>query len=72
MCRSRKSNVKLLDEMDYPEDSSEEEGRDSNMHLLHVASLKMNGIKEKQNTCESDVWWEVLQAVNLTLVPMPV
>ena len=67
MSRSRKSNVNLLDEMDYPEDSSEEESPDSNMHLLHVANLKMNGIKDKQNAYESDEWWEVRQVGNGTL-----
>ena len=42
VCRSRKNNVNLLDEMDYLEDSSEEEeSPDGNMHLLHVATLKM-------------------------------
>jgi len=64
VCRSRKSNVNLLDEMDYPEDSIEEE---SHMHLLHVASLKMNDIKDKQNACGSDEWWKVLQVDNDTL-----
>ena len=54
MCRSRKNNVNLLDEMDYLEDSSEEEeSPDGNMRLLHVATLKMNGIKDRQNSCES-------------------
>ena len=68
MCRSRKNNVNLLDEMDYLEDSSEEEeSPDGNMRLLHVATLKMNGIKDRQNSCESSVWWEVLQIGNGTL-----
>ena len=47
--------------MDYPGDSSEVEALDSNMHLLHVASLEMNAIKDKQNAYERDEWWEVLQ-----------
>ena len=43
------------------EDSSEEEERpDGNMRLLHVATLKMNNIKDRQNYCESSEWWEVL------------
>ena len=53
--------------MDYPEDSSEEESPDSNMHPLHVASLKMNAIKDKRNACKNDEWWEVLQVGNGTL-----
>ena len=49
VCRSRKNNVNLLDEMDYLEDSSEqEESPDGNMRLLHVATLKINGIKYRQ------------------------
>ena len=35
--------------MDHPADSSDEEGPDTNTHLLHVASLKMNGTKDRQN-----------------------
>ena len=42
--------------MDDPWDSSDEEGPDSNMHLLQVASLKINDIKDKQNACERDEW----------------
>ena len=54
--------------MDYLEDSSEEEeSPDGNMRLLHVATLKMNGIKDRQNSCESSEWWEVLQIGNGTL-----
>ena len=67
VCQIRKSNVNLLDEMDYPEDSSEEESPDRQMHLLHIASLKMNDIKDKQNACGSDEWWKVLQVGNDTL-----
>ena len=67
VCRSRKSNVNLLDQMDYAKDSGEEkESPNGNMHLLHVVSLKMNGIKDRQNSCESSELWEVL------LVPMQV
>ena len=42
-----------MNEVDYPgEDfSSVEEGQ-----LLHVASLEMNGIRDKQKTCENDEW----------------
>ena len=56
MCRSKKSNGNLLDELDDPWDSSDEEGPDSNMHLLQVASLKINDMKDKQNACERDEW----------------
>ena len=77
MCRSRKNNVNLLDEMDYLEDSSEqEESPDGNMRLLHVATLKMNGIKDRQNSCENSEWSYKLatapSTVNLTPVPMQV
>ena len=62
MCRSKKSNVNLLNEIDYPgEDySRDEEGPDSDVQLLHVASLKMNGILDKQKTCKSDEWYPAL------------
>lgn len=42
--------------MDYPgEDySSDEEGPDSDVQLLHVASLEMNGISNKQDAGETD------------------
>ena len=55
--------------MVYPgEDfSSNEEGPDSDVQLLHVASLEMNGIRDKQETCESDEWWEVVEVGNSTL-----
>ena len=77
VCRSRKNNVNLLDEMDYLEDSSEqEESPDGNMRLLHVATLKMNGIKDRQNSCENSEWSYKLatapSTVNLTPVPMQV
>ena len=58
----------MLDEMDYLKDSSEEEeSPDGNMRLLHVASLKMNSIKDRQNSCKSSEWWEVPQIGNGTL-----
>ena len=51
VCRSRQSDVNLLDEMDHLEDSSErEESPDGNMCLLHIASRKMSGIKDRQNS----------------------
>ena len=49
VCRSRRRNVNLLAE----DSSEEEESPDGNMRQLHVASLKMNGIKDRQNSCES-------------------
>ena len=68
VCRSKKSNVNLLNEIEYPgEDySSDKEGRGSDVQLLHVASLEMNGTRDKQNTCESDEWWEVVEVGNST------
>ena len=59
VCRSRKNNVK--------DSSEEEESPDGNMRLLHVATLKMNGIKDRKNSCESSEWWEVQQIGNGTL-----
>ena len=55
--------------MDYPgEDySSDEEGPDSDVQLLHVASLEMNGISDKQKACENDEWREVVDVGNSTL-----
>ena len=40
VCRSRKNNVK--------ESSEEEESPDGNMRLLHVATLKMNGVNDRK------------------------
>ena len=66
--RSKKNKVNSLNEMVYPEDfSSEEEDLDSEIQLLHVASLEMYGISNKQKTCENDEWWEVVQVGNSTL-----
>ena len=47
--------------------SSDEEGPNSEVHQLHVASLEMNGIRVKQKTCENDEWWEVVEVGNSTL-----
>lgn len=58
--------------MDFPEEdySSDEEGPDSDVQLLHVASLEMNGISNKRNASENDEWWEVVQcAVVSTCIP---
>ena len=69
VCRSKKSNVNLVHEMVYPQEdfSSDEEGPDSDVQLLHVASLEMNGIRDKQGICESDEWWEVVEVGNNTM-----
>ena len=70
VCRRKKNNVNLVHEMVYPgEDfSNDEGGPDSDVQLLHVASLKVNGISDKQETCESDrEWWEVVEVGNNTL-----
>ena len=69
VCRSKKSNVNLLNEMDYPGEgySSDEEGPESDVQLLHVASLEMNGIRDKTKTSESDEWWAVVEVGNSTL-----
>ena len=69
VCRSKQKSVNLMNEVDYPgEDfSSDEEGPNSVVQLLHVASLEMNGIRDKQKTCENDKWWEVVEVGNSTL-----
>ncbi|KAL9953968.1 hypothetical protein ACROYT_G041452 [Oculina patagonica] len=48
--------VNLLNEMHYPSEdySSDEEGPDSEVQLLHVASLEMNSINNKQSLREND------------------
>ena len=50
-----------------PEKIIDEEGLDSDMQLLHVTSLEVNGISNKQDVGETDEWWEVLQVANGTL-----
>ena len=49
-------NVNLLNEMHYPSKdySGDEEGPDCDVQLLHVASLEMNSIKDKQSPREND------------------
>ena len=56
--------------MDNPgEDySSDEEGPDSDLQLLHVASLEMNGISDKRNASKNDEWWEIVQVGNSALL----
>ncbi|PFX30265.1 Retrovirus-related Pol polyprotein [Stylophora pistillata] len=63
VCRSKKKNVNTLQEMVYPREdfSSNEEGSDSNVQLLHIASLEMNGFRDKQKTYENGEWWEVVE-----------
>ena len=58
-----------MNEMDYSgeDSSSDEEGPDSDVQLLHVASLEMNGISDKQKTSENDEWWEVVEVGNSSL-----
>ena len=48
VCRSWKSIVKVLNETDYSGDeySSDEEGADRDLQLLHVASLEINRIND--------------------------
>ena len=69
VCRSKQRSVNLMNEMDYSgEDSfSDEEGPDSNVQLLHVASLEMNGVSDKQKPSENDEWWEVVEVGNSSL-----
>ena len=50
MCRSQKSRVNSLDEEIYPSDDEE----DANVHLLHIASLEMNGDRDKSHCGDED------------------
>ena len=63
VCRSQKNRVNSLNEEVYPSDDEE----DANVHLLHIASLKMNGVTNKSPCCDEDEWWETLEAGNSTL-----
>lgn len=57
-----------MNKLDYPgEDSSNKGGPDSEVQLLHVTSLEMNDISDKQKTSDDDEWWEVVEAGNSTL-----
>ena len=69
VCRSRKSIVNVLSETDHSGDeySSEEEGADRDLQLLHVASLEINRINDNQNPGERDEWCEFLKVGNSTL-----
>ena len=69
MCRSRKSIVNVLNETDHSGDeySSDEEGADRDLQLLHVASLEINRINDNQNPGEKDEWCEFLKVCNSTL-----
>ena len=64
-----KSIVNLLNETDYSGDeySSDEEGADRDLQLLHVASLEINRINDNQNPGEKDEWCEFLEVGNSTL-----
>ena len=78
VCRSRKSIVNVLNETDLSGDeySSEKEGADRDLQLLHVASLEINRINDNQNPGEKDEWCEFLKwaiapcFVSSTRVPM--
>ena len=50
VCRSNTRNVNLLNEMHYPSEdySSDEEGPDSDVQFLHVASLEMKSINDSR------------------------
>lgn len=50
--------------MGFPREEycSDEEGPDSDVHLLHVLSLETNGINNKRNASENNEWWGVVQA----------
>ena len=67
--RSRKSIVNVLNETDHSGDeySSDKEGADRDLQLLHVASLEINRINDNQNSGEKDEWCEFLKVGNSTL-----
>ena len=58
-----------MNEMDYSgeDSSSDEEGPDSDVQLLHVASLEVNGVSDTQEPSENDEWWEVVEVGNSSL-----
>ena len=60
---------RCLDETDHSGDeySSDEEGADRDLQLLHVASLEINRINDNQNPGEKDEWCEFLKVGNSTL-----
>ena len=47
--------------------SSDEEGADRDLQLLHVASLEINRINDNQNPGEKGEWCEFLEVGNSTL-----
>ena len=63
VCRSQKNRFNTLNEEVYPSDDEE----DANVHLLHRASLEMNGVTKKSHCCDEDEWWETLEVGNSTL-----
>ena len=63
MCRSQKNRVNSLNEEVYPSDDEE----DANVHLLHIASLEIDGVTNKSHCCDEDEWWETLEVGNSTL-----
>ena len=63
VCRSQKNRVNSLNEEVYSSDDKE----DANVHLLHIASLKMNGVTNKSHCCDENEWWETLEVGNSTL-----
>ena len=58
-----------MNEVDYSgeDSSSDEEGPDSDVQLLHVASLEVNGVSDTQEPSENDEWWEVVEVGNSSL-----
>ena len=65
--RSQNNRVNSLNEEVYPSDDEE----DANVHLLHIASLEMNGVDNKSHCCDEDEWWETLEGGNSTLRGQP-
>ena len=63
VCRSQKNRVNSLNERVYHSDDEE----DADVHLLHIASLEMNGVTKNSHCCDEDEWWETLEVGNSTL-----
>ena len=68
MCRSEKNKVNSLDEEAYPNNvySSDDE-EDANVHLLHIASLQINGVSNKSLRSDEDERCETFKLGNSSL-----
>ena len=68
MCRSQNNPVNSLNEEVYPNSAySSDDEEDANVHLLHIASLEMNGVSNKSHCCNEHEGWKTLEVGNITL-----